>query len=128
VIGGSPIPPTEGNEVPATLGPADACAHDDVTTNGNNQTLSGTSEEPAATYWFRTTTAGKLTLGTTLTGSTDLLDVSIDGTALAPAGGWQTGSQSAQTSRLEPGLHGMRMSAHPGSGTVTFAPLVLTTN
>jgi hypothetical protein len=97
-----------------------------VTTNGSSQILSGTSEEPAVTYWFRTTTSGKLTVSTTLTGGTELLDVLIDGTMLMPAGGWQVGSQSVQTSTLEPGLHGMRVSAHPGSGTVMFAPLVLT--
>jgi hypothetical protein len=125
LIGGSPIPPTEGKEVPATLGPADACAHDDVTTNGSNQTLSGTSEEPAVTYWFRTTTSGKITLSTTLNGAAKLLEVSVDGSTLTPTGGWQPGAQSVQTPTLAPGLHGLRMSARPGAGTVRFSPLIL---
>jgi hypothetical protein len=107
------------------LGPADACAHDDVTTNGSNQTLSGTSEEPAVTYWFRTTTSGKITLSTTLNGAAKLLEVSVDGSTLTPTGGWQPGAQSVQTPTLAPGLHGLRMSARPGAGTVRFSPLIL---
>ena len=78
------------------------------------------------TYWFRTTTSGKLTLCTTLTGAAKLLEVSVDGLTLTPTDGWQPGAPSVQTPTLEPGLHGLRVSAHPGSGTVTFAPLVLT--
>ena len=127
LIGGAPIAPTEGKAVPTTLSPSDACEQDDVTTNASKQTLSGTSEEPAATYWFRTTAPGTVTIRTTLTGATNLLDVFVDGLSLAPAGGWRSGPQSMQTPSLTPGLHGLRMSCHAGAGTVTFTPLVLAT-
>ena len=127
LIGGAPIAPTEGKAVPTSLRPSDACVQDDVTTNASNQILSGTSEEPAATYWFRTLNSGTVTLSTTLTGTTDLLDVFIDGLPLAPPSGWQSGPQSVQTPVLAPGLHGLRMSAHAGAGTVTFSPLILAT-
>jgi hypothetical protein len=77
------------------------------------------------TYWFRTTTSGKITLSTTLTGETKLLEVSVNGVTLTPTGAWKSGAQSVQTPTLAPGLHGLRMSARPGVGTVTFSPLVL---
>jgi hypothetical protein len=127
LIGGAPIPATEGNSVPTTLNPTDACAKDDVTTNASNQTLDATSEEPAVTYWFRTTAAGTVSITTTLTGAANLFDIAVDGVSLAPTGGWQTGAQSAQTQSLSPGLHGLRARSLAGTGTVTFGPLVLTT-
>jgi hypothetical protein len=127
LIGGAPIAPTEGKAVPTSLSPSDACVQDDVTTNASNQILSGTSQEPAVTYWFRTLNSGTVTLSTTLTGTTDLLDVFIDGFPLDPPSGWQSGPQSVQTPVLTPGLHGLRMRAHAGAGTVTFSPLILAT-
>jgi hypothetical protein len=98
-----------------------------VATNGGKQTLSGTSEEPSVSYWFRTTTSGKVTLSTTLTGTPKLLEVSVDGVTLTPTGGWQAGAQTLQMPRLGPGLHGLRMRARPGAGSVTFSPLILAT-
>jgi hypothetical protein len=122
VIGSGPIAPTVGKAVPTRLLPDDACARDDVGLDGADVVLAATSEEPSITYWFRTTSQHAVTLRTIIRGKPSLLQVALDGTPIRPDGGWGVGPAFVQTAALSPGLHGLRVSSRPGTGSVTFTP------